>query len=511
MNMDDRMILVPSRCFQLLVSLFLLLPVGALAQINRYAVVLPSLVTSGEYAGDRDISIASFFGDGRLETLPESPRLVCGQTYKEFDPVTTADGFGGLFLLYSIEHNDPAHQGDRDIVMRRLDRNFNDMLGDSARPLVPVAQSKYRESNPIPVPLPDGSLLVVYELDDVNAGDTGNVDVAAVRVARDGSLVWNAGAWVANSGYRERIAGAVADGRGGAIVVLEVVTSREGAIPNSDIVAVHIDGQGKTGWQSTAKPVAIGASRHIERNPAVVSDGYGGLYVAYEVEYTSGERTGDIDILAQHLSSVGMREWTNEEMPPIVSSDSRAREHHPILAYDNTSLTVAFLVDFMGDSSRVIGVQRMDLLGKAVWNNGTNALLLSAEHGLPERPLMISDHLGGVYLLAESRDSSGIERDIYGQRITADGVEQWGEGAALVPLFDTPDLERDPAIVVEATGDIVVTAVRDTFDATNRKVSTVIAQKFGHDGAHRWLDLNPPLIVAKTDAILSRPLLLVTP
>jgi len=478
------------------------------AQIHRFDVVTPMTVINGPYSGDRDIAVASFFSDGRIETPPDKPKLVCSQSYKEFDPVAVSDRFGGLFLAYTIEHTDQAHHGDRDILMRRLDSQQKDLWGDSTNHLIPIAQSNYVETNPTIVQQPDGSMIVFYEVHYSGRTDSGDVDVAAVSIDRNGTLLWSGGSWIANSKKRERIAGAVSDGRGGAIAVLEVSTYGDSAITNSDIIAVHIDRAGKTGWGASNEPIAIAASRHFERHPAIVSDGFGGLYVAYEIEYVVGDRVGDIDILAQHVSTVGAREWIDETAPPIVSSNSKAREHDPTLFLDDTGLTVAFKIDLLTEKrpGDLIGIQKMDLTGHALWNEGRNASLVAVEHGQSEQLQIASDRLGGAYLLLDVHDTATGDRDIFMQRIGRDGNALWGDGEFAVPLFNSPDPERDPSMVVDVDNSVIVVAVQDTRDSTtNRTASSLLAQKIRFDDKNAWPDLLSPLTIARTEAYIGRP------
>lgn len=479
------------------------------AQIHRYDVVVPMTMLTGTYSGDRDIAVASFFSDGRIETPPNKPKFVCSQSYKEFDPVAVSDRFGGMFLAYTIEHTDEAHHGDRDILMRRLDAQQNDLWGDSTNHVVPIAQSNYIETNPTIVQQPDGSMFVLYEVHYSKGVDSGDVDVAAVAINRDGTMLWSGGSWVANSKKRERIAGAVSDGRGGAIVVIEVSTYGDSTIVNSDIIAVHIDKTGKTGWgAASSEPIAIAASRHFERNPAIVSDGFGGLYVAYEIEYVVGDRVGDIDILAQHISAVGAREWIDETAPPIVSSNSKAKEYKPAIFLDNSGLTIAFKIELLAEKKPggLIGIQKMDLTGHALWNEGRNASLVAVAQGESRRPQITSDGFGGAYLLLEVRDTLSGDRDIYAQRIGHDGNVLWSDGEFAIPILSSPDPERDASMVVEPDGSMIVVAVRDLHDSTTgRTTSNVLAQKVRLDGKNAWPDIAAPITISRTEAYVQRP------
>src|SRR5206468_2659661 len=125
----------------------------------------------------------------------------------------------------------------------------------------------------------------------------GDVDIAATMVTRAGSPEWTGSVWIANSKRREVLASAVADVKGGAIAVFEESVVGD-TIGNIDLYAAHVDDKGIVGWWLVPrKAVPVAASKHIERSPATVADGAGGVYVAYEVEYVSGHLR-DADIFA---------------------------------------------------------------------------------------------------------------------------------------------------------------------------------------------------------------------
>ncbi len=482
-------------------------PVGA-AQVNRYLVLFPSLTPSGRYAGDYDIYLSDIFDDGTREFLAEQPKKIAAQAYREFAPVAIPDGAGGAFLAYTIEHNDSAHQGDRDILMRRIDRMGNDVWGDSSSHIVVIAQSKYAEENPQLVQGADGGIVVLYEVRYGPQSDTGDVDVAAVKIEPNGTPSWSSGIWIANTQRRERLRGSVTDGLGGAVAVVEISTSRDTTITGADIYAMHADRYGKVAWGASAAPLAVAASKHLERNPAVVSDGFGGAYVAYELAYTSGDRIGDVDILAQHISSYGVREWTDPSALPIVSSNEKAREHSPSISLDSAGVIVSFEVNIVDKQPlALIGVQRMDHLGKATWNLGRKATLVGAPGMLASHPRTLPLPGGGAYLLFEGRDSVTGNKDIFAQRLSPDGDLVWGSGDAGIPVFNSIDAERDAAAAVDGVGGLMVVAAKDHPTPDGLTASDIVAQRVAADGTLLWKDIPGPLMLTNTSMLNLAPVL----
>lgn len=483
-------------------------------QIAHYTVLFPSQITAGTYAGDIDIFSSGFGGDGTVDGDAAQPRAVSSQSYAEIDPVAVADHFGGFYLVYTVQHNDSAHKGDRDILMRHLDRSGADTWGDSTNRIVVIAQTKFIEEHPRIQPLDDGTMMVFYQ---VRYGPTpsADVDIAAIRVSADGHMQWQNGIWVANSKRQEYLRGTVSDGRGGAIAIIETVARHDSAITGSDILAQHIDGSGTAGWKDSREPVKVAGSSHLERNPAAVSDGNGGVYVAYEVEYTAGARAGDVDILAQHLSSVGTREWVNEAQPPIVSSNPKAKEEKPVIVADSTGITVAFEISFLREKpkglARIIGMQHLDTSAKARWNSGKKSILINLKREYLESPQLIPDHLGGNYLIFEALDTLTNNRDIYGQRIDGVGEQIWGDADQPQPIFNSLDSEHDAqAIVDSADGSIVVIAQRTSMADSTRGYSDIIAHRFSQDGVSPWEKLLTPIAVAHGAFMMGKPVMIRT-
>lgn len=471
----------------------MLLPGVSSAQINRYLVLFTTLTPTGRYAGDYDINLTDVLDDGTREFLAEKPKAISAQSYREFSPVAVPDGTGGAFVAYTVEHIDSLNRGDRDILMRRIDRMGNDVWGDSSRRFVVIAESKHAEENPRIVPTSDGGLIVFYEVHYRTGADTNDVDIAAVKLGGDGATQWPGGVWIANTNKREHLTGVASDGLGGALAVFELATVKDSVIA-SDIYAAHVDRAGKVGWGASPAPLAIAASKHLERNAATVGDGYGGLYVAYELEYTSGDRTGDVDILAQHVSSYGVREWIDPSALPIVSSDDKAREHSPVIALDSTGVVVAFEVSIAGPRQlSLIGVQHMDHLGKATWNLGRKATLFGASDRTCSTPLLVPLPAGGTYLLFEGRDSVTGNRDLYAQKLSADGDGVWGSGEQGVPIFSTGESERDASATLDALGGLMVVASKSHPTPDGFTASDIVAQRVNADGTLAWQDLPGPL------------------
>ena len=481
------------------------------AQLDRYLVLVPSLVVDGPTTGDRSIGTTGFTSDGAVEFLSSAPKPMSTPESREFAPVTSPDGAGGLYLLYTTEPSGAGPNANRDLVMRHVGSNGDDLWSDSGRVGLTIANSAQREQNPRIVPLEDGSLTIVYEVSYLAEGSD-DIDLAAVRVSSDGRMLWAQPVWIARTNWRERLAGAVANGQGGVMAIYQISTRKDSSV-FSDIKAVRIDSSSALGWKDSRDPVIVATSRHIESNPSVVSDRNGGAYISYEVEYTSGPRAGDVDILAQHLTSYGTRLWTSESRLPFVSSIDKARERNPSIAFDDKGLVVAFQIYYYGVRKPfyLIGIQRLDTSGHGLWNKGKTAETIDVPGRVVEAPQVIADPTGGVFLLFETKDTVASNRDVYVQKLDFGGVKMWGHQDWGIPIFNSSDVERDPAALPDGKGGIVVVGVREKLGADGSRTNEIIADRVAPDGNQPWKDLAPPIVLSISNNRGDRPLVVKSP
>ena len=487
--------------------LLLLLAAPAAGQMSRYLVVYPSTITAGDYAGDVDLFSALFSDDATLGWPAEQPKSIATGRFREFQPSVELTADGGAWLAYTIEHTDTAFGGDQDILLRRIDRAGNNILGDSSASVAVIAQSQYVERNPRIVSS-DAGVIAVYEV--IDRAD-GSYDIAAVRLDGRGTPVWANPVWIASSRRRERLADVVSDTRGGAIAIIEA-TSGPDTAQVVDVIAVHVDAYGKVGWGASSEPAIVAGSRHIERNPVAVSDGFGGAFVAYEIEYTIGERAGDHDILAQHLTAQGAREWVSETALPFVSAVPNASEMRPVIALDTGGIVVAFEMDFHSEKKpvRIVGVQRLDLSGRLTWNRGKKPESILVPERIVERPQLMTDRIGGIFLIAEARDTISGDVDVYAQKFASGGEQLWANGELPVAVLSSDLRERSPAAQPDGMGGLVVVAAKDFITDDARTLRKIVAQHIGHDGRSLWTALGAPLLLSNTTTLDDKPVVIRT-
>lgn len=458
-------------------------------------VLVPSTITAGPNSGDRNIFAAGFGADGSVQWAAATPKPISTPNTREFSPVTYPDGAGGMYMLYTTEPLGAGANANRDLVMRHLSSSGDDLWLDSGRVAITIANTEYREQYPRIIGLGDGSLMIVYEVSYLTEGSD-DIDLAAVRISSQGQKLWSGPLWVARTNWRERLAGIVPGDAGSVVAIYQISTRRDTNV-YSDIKAIRIDSTSALGWKDSQDPVVVANSRHIESNPAVVSDNKGGAYIAYEVEYTNGARAGDVDLLSQHLTSFGTREWTSESRLPFVSSIDKANERFPTITLDGHDLVIAFQIYYYGVKRPfyLIGMQRIDSTGKLLWQKGKKAETIDLPGFVVESPQLISDPTGGVFLLFEGKDTVTSNRNVYAQKIDMGGVKIWGEHDWGIPVFGTTEIERDPNGIADGTGGLVVVGIRERAAMDGMSSSEIIADRISPDGALPWKDLMAPIVV----------------
>jgi len=125
-----------------------------------------------------------------------------------------------------------------------------------------------------------------------------------------------------------------------------------------------------------------------------------------------------------------------------------------------------------------IYIQRVNAAGFSLWN--PNGLAICTNFSDQSTPDMCDDTCGGV-IATWSDWRSGIERDVYAQRIDSNGVILWTTDGVIVS--DKPNREHCPRIIADgAGGAIIVWEQQDTFTW----LWDVWAQRINSSGAIVW-------------------------
>lgn len=476
-----------------------------LAQTGEYGVI--AISRSGD--GGQSVSLQRSYtlsSNGTLNGAPDGPMILAtSEQTQGLEPAIAALPNSSILLATVSPGRDSLRSSD--IRLRWIDSLGADRWNDSLGPGIDVARSKYIERHPFLIPLADSSVIVLYQL-HYDSTIQGDVDIAAIRVRPDGTRAWSF--WLAKSERQERIASCLPGANGSVLVVYESRTWSGGKMTGSDVLIQQIDSTGALGWKDSRDPVVIGGSKHFEMTPVAASDGTGGAYIAYEVEYIDGTRSADVDIVAQHVAWYGSRLWVDPKAPPYVSTLPGAREFNPTIAVDPHGITVGFEVASMDPKKPFegIGLQRLDTAGHLLWNGGKRSTLLLVNGNRLTKPTLVAAPYRGVYVVFEAYDSAKGESNIIAQMYDIDGAGAWNNGTAPILAMSSSDNERSPVAALDMNGGLMIAAVREPVTQGPDGYSAVVATLITPDGAEAWTGVPTPVTLITSRGVKEKPILM---
>jgi hypothetical protein len=343
------------------------------------------------------------------------------------------DGAGGAFVAWEDNRTDVA-----DVYAQHL------LAGGAIDPAwpaadLPVAVGNYNQYQPAVAPDGSGGMLVVWQ-DDRNAQQVSNLDIYAQRVSGSGVPLWTPnglGVCVATGDqFRPRVIG---DGLGGAYLAWE--DNRTG---RSHIYSQHLaaDGSIAAGWPVDGLPVGNPGAVGAAYEPELVSDGAGGVIIAWTTSPQGAVfHTIALRLLANGAVAPG---WAANGVPLC---NLLQTQDLPAVVSDRAGGAIVVWHDFR-DIQNPLGTydlyaQRISASGVPMWT--TNGVPVCTAPGSPDAPVAVSDDQGG--LIAAWSDPRGADKDIYALRLLADGSRAPGWNADGSPICTVGGDQHDPVIV----------------------------------------------------------------
>ncbi len=300
---------------------------------------------------------------------------------------------------------------------------------------------------------------------------SGNDDMYAQRVNAAGAVQWTANGvalcTAAGSQQRPRI---VSDGAGGAIVAWH--DYRNGN--DLDVYAQRINASGVVQWTVNGVPLTTAAAS--QSNPIAVSDGAGGVIVAWE-DRRSGS---NLDIYVQRVDINGSASWTANGVALCTNTDDQL---DPVIAGDGAGGAIVAWRDLRGTYDNVYA-QRINAAGTVQWT--ANGVAARASAYFQANPQIASDGAGGAIICWQENRSTF---DVYGQRLSASGAGLWGSGGVALStgLGSINDLYGCP----DGSGGMIASwyeSIGGSYD--------VFAQRVSVSGALPWGSAKTPVCTA---------------
>jgi len=452
--------------------------------------------------------------DGSGQWSTDHMVIVAASGYHERSPTTVADGAGGVIVAFEAEVPEGELKGDLDLLMQRVDASGALAWGGGQGSL-PLAATTVVARAPVLVSDGEGGAFVVFErLGHDDAGALAS-DLAAQRVAADGSLQWAEGSLdglpiVAGPGLVSG-AVAVADGQGGLIVVFELEPTGGPSAGSHELWAHRIAPDSKPVWGSGGRPLAVAVAKGSISDAAVLPDGAGGALVVFREEVVEGELAGDFDLMSQRIAADGSLPWGGTPEAFKVVSATTLAEGPPAIVSDGAGGAIVAYQAAWRDGPRVgqldLFAQRIDADGAGLWNEGAPVPLASSDWS-EDSPLLVSDGAGGaIAVFAQAPPAAHLsqDQDIGAQRIGPDGTLLWHAGAKSAVLSATTHLERNPAIMADGHGGVVAVFEAVARDGEHAGDSELVAQHLDASGQRLWGEGTAPALVAWSAALEGRP------
>lgn len=361
-------------------------------------------------------------------------------------PEMVPDGTGKAIIVWS----------DQQIHAQKVDKDLAFLWGP--RGVVVTSADGWQQ---VPRICSDGAGGVIVAWEDCRNG-TDNRDIYAQRIGSSGAPAWPLnGVSLANEAGSQTSAAIVPDGAGGAIVAWVTGDYDSGT---QDIRAQRIDAAGALQWAANGVPVAAAAGNQY--SPTVSCDDAGGVIIAWQ-----DSRPGESDISAQRLDGTGAALWAANG----VAVCSTAGDQSWVTSVPDGLGGIVIAWEDTPYGSSDIYAQRVNGSGAAQWAAG--GVPVAVADRTQEAPVLIADGAGG-FILAWTDYRSGVDTDIYAQKITASGTAAWTANG--VAVCGDVDSQRSPCLTPDGAGGAFVAweVYREYYD--------IYAQRVNSSGVLQW-------------------------
>lgn len=289
---------------------------------------------------------------------------------------------------------------------------FSTGLIDPAWPTNGRALCTAADQQQFPTIVSDGTGGAIVAWDDLRSG-TGNYDIYAQHVLAGGTTdpVWpvngRAVCTAPNNQWRPK---SVSDGSGGVIVAWD---DERGGTANSDVYAQHVQSGGliNSAWPANGR--AICAAPDNQQYLAIVSDRVSGAIVTWQ-----DRRSGVyLDIYAQHVLTTGLPDWQADGIPLCTATSDQYVPQ--IVSDDEGGAIVVWQDNRVGSYDTYAQHVLPNGLIDPEWPIDGSAVCTAA--GEQVDALIISDGDAGAIVAWSDRRSVATDRDIYAQRVLDKG------------------------------------------------------------------------------------------
>jgi len=236
---------------------------------------------------------------------------------------------------------------------------------------------------------------------------------------------------------------------------------------NRDIYAQRIDSLGNVLW--TANGLGVVVKNTNQSSPKIVSDGADGAVIVWEDSIN-----GNLDIFAQHIAGNGTSSWTAGGVAVCTATD---KQTNPRVVVDATGAAYFTWQDRRNGNDYDIYCQKLNAAGAPQWT--ANGVAINTATNSQINPKLELDASGAV-IIAWQNYITGAGYDVYAQRVDAAGNAQWTAGG--IPICA---LNGNQSAIDVTTENITDGAIIAWKDGRNTNVN-IYCQKVDFNGNRLW-------------------------
>ena len=297
---------------------------------------------------------------------------------------------------------------------------------------------------------------------------SGGADLYCQRIDANALPQWTAnGVVVCAAGGSQQLSRMVSDGAGG--VILAWQDDRDSG--NPDVYAQRLNAAGSPLW--TANGVAVCADPGAQQGAVIATDGSGGAIIAW----SDSRSLPAPEVYAQRVNGSGVAQWTTDGVGiATYPGSARVSDAVPGLANDAIVLMSRPVVDVAtGAVTSLLYAQKVNASGAAQW--GAAGVTVCDVSSLCSREKIVADGAGGVYVAwSDGRDAVF---DLYMQRINAAGVPQWTVNGMVV--CNAPGWQYLDGLTRDASGGPYL-----VWDDQRSGQVDIYAHHFNSSGVPQW-------------------------
>ena len=383
-------------------------------------------------------------------TEPSANVPLCTASGDQQSPAIVPDGAGGAIVSWT-----DLRFGNGHVYAQRILASGTPMWTADG---IALCTAQYEQGSAALAP--DGADGAIVAWNDYRGGPT--YRIYAQRISAGGATQWAAnGVALCTVASQHSSPALVTDGAGGAIVTWS--DYRRGS---AGVYAQRVSVGGAAQW--TTDGVALAATTGDQESPGIVSDGVGGVIVAWQ-----DTRSGHPTIYAQRISATGTTQWAANGVAPCTVTSSQLS---PAVVSDGDGGAIVTWYDYR-NSALGIYAQRISAGGTATWTASGVALCsidVTVTHFYQG---VASDGAGGAIVTWE--DFRNFNADIHAQRVSSEGAVLWtADGVA---VCTAPDDQIYPSAISDGAGGAIV-----TWDDYRSGSADIYAQRVSAGGAPRW-------------------------